>query len=40
MTGPSERPVLLWRIGTDTPDYTADDLSGKGAALSGGRPLP
>lgn len=29
--------VLLWRIGTDTPLYEADDLSGKGAELSGGR---
>lgn len=29
--------IALWRIGTDTPDYTADDLSGKGAELTGGR---
>lgn len=29
--------VSLWRIGTDTPDYTADDLSGTGAKRSGGR---
>lgn len=28
---------LLWRIGTDTKNYTADDLSGTGAKLSGGR---
>jgi RES domain-containing protein len=27
----------LWRIGTDTPDYEAQDLSGKGAEKSGGR---
>ena len=27
----------VWRIATDTPDYGADDLSGKGAELSGGR---
>lgn len=27
----------VWRIATDTPDYTADDLSGAGAKLSGGR---
>jgi RES domain-containing protein len=29
--------VTLWRIGTDTPDYTAEDLAGIGAARSGGR---
>lgn len=29
--------VTLWRIATDTPDYTADDLSGEGAKRSGGR---
>lgn len=29
--------VALWRIATDTPDYTADDLSGEGAKRSGGR---
>lgn len=29
--------VLVWRIGTDTPDYSADDLSGEGARRSGGR---
>jgi RES domain-containing protein len=29
--------VTLWRIGADTPDYEADDLSGKGAEKSGGR---
>ena len=27
----------LWRIGSDTPDYTADDLGGIGAERSGGR---
>ncbi|MBK6852478.1 MAG: RES family NAD+ phosphorylase [Burkholderiales bacterium] len=30
-------PVLLWRIGVDTPGYQAHDLSGKGAEVSGGR---
>jgi len=29
--------VSLWRIATDTPDYTADDLSGAGARATGGR---
>lgn len=29
--------VSVWRIATDTPDYTADDLTGEGARLSGGR---
>ena len=29
--------VAVWRIGTDTPDYTADDLTGTGAKNSGGR---
>jgi RES domain-containing protein len=28
---------LLWRIGVDTPDYTADDLTGAGAKTTGGR---
>jgi RES domain-containing protein len=27
----------VWRIATDTPDYGADDLSGKGAQKTGGR---
>lgn len=27
----------LWRIATDTPDYTAEDLSGAGALHGGGR---
>ena len=27
----------LWRIGTDARSYTADDMSGTGAKLSGGR---
>jgi RES domain-containing protein len=27
----------LWRIATDTPDYGSDDLSGKGAEITGGR---
>lgn len=26
-----------WRIGADTPDYTADDLTGTGAMVTGGR---
>ena len=29
--------VNLWRIAADTPQWGADDLSGKGAALRGGR---
>jgi RES domain-containing protein len=29
--------LALWRIATDTPDYTADDLSGEGARRTGGR---
>jgi RES domain-containing protein len=28
---------IAYRIGTDTSDYEADDLSGKGAAITGGR---
>lgn len=27
----------LWRISADTPDYTADDMTGEGARRSGGR---
>lgn len=27
----------VWRIATDTKDYTADDLSGEGAKITGGR---
>lgn len=27
----------LWRIGVDAPEYTADDLTGKGAEITGGR---
>lgn len=30
-------PILFWRIGTDTPRYLADDLTGEGAKLTGGR---
>jgi RES domain-containing protein len=30
-------PLTLWRIGTDTPTYGADDLTGMGAEQSGGR---
>jgi RES domain-containing protein len=29
--------IALWRIGSDTPDYEAHDLTGKGAERSGGR---
>jgi RES domain-containing protein len=29
--------VYLWRIATDTADYEADDLGGKGAEKTGGR---
>src|SRR5437763_13633524 len=29
--------VFAWRIAPDTPDYTADDLTGEGARQSGGR---
>lgn len=29
--------VTVYRIATDTPDYTADDLSGEGAGRTGGR---
>ena len=29
--------IRAWRIATDTPGYTADDLTGAGAKLSGGR---
>jgi RES domain-containing protein len=29
--------ILAWRIATDTPGYTADDLTGAGAKISGGR---
>ncbi|MBP8161928.1 MAG: RES family NAD+ phosphorylase, partial [Ottowia sp.] len=29
--------MSVWRIATDTPDYTADDLSGAGARATGGR---
>lgn len=28
---------VVWRIATDTPDYEAHDLSGKGAEKTGGR---
>jgi RES domain-containing protein len=28
---------VLWRIASDTPDYDAHDLSGKGAEITGGR---
>jgi RES domain-containing protein len=29
--------VVLWRIATDTPEYEAHDLGGKGAEKTGGR---
>ena len=29
--------VSLWRIASDTPDYTADDTTGAGAKKTGGR---
>ncbi len=29
--------VTLWRIGSDTPDHTAEDLAGIGAEATGGR---
>lgn len=29
--------ISAWRIGTDTPLYTADDMSGTGAKIGGGR---
>ncbi len=29
--------VAVWRIATDTPDYTADGISGEGARRGGGR---
>lgn len=31
------RTTPLWRIGVDTPDYTADDVTGAGAKITGGR---
>ncbi len=29
--------ISVWRIATDTPDYTSDDMTGEGARLTGGR---
>ncbi len=29
--------MIVWRIATDTPTYLADDLTGTGAQLTGGR---
>lgn len=29
--------MRVWRIATDTPDFVADDLTGTGARLAGGR---
>ena len=38
MTAETETGAIsVWRIATDTPDYTADDLSGAGARATGGR---
>ncbi|HRN76216.1 RES family NAD+ phosphorylase [Ottowia sp.] len=34
---PDADAVSVWRIATDTPAYTADDLSGAGARATGGR---
>ena len=35
---PAAAPALaFWRIATDTPDYTADELGGQGAERAGGR---
>jgi RES domain-containing protein len=37
MADPPGDDVTLWRIGSDTPDWTADDLAGVGPERSGGR---
>lgn len=29
--------MIVWRIAADTPDYTAEDISGAGARISGAR---
>lgn len=29
--------MITWRIATDAPEYTADDLSGSGSKITGGR---
>lgn len=29
--------IETWRIATDTPDYTSDDMTGAGAKMTGGR---
>lgn len=34
---PQISTITLWRIATDTPQWTADELSGEGAALRGAR---
>ena len=31
------KPVTIWRIATDTPDYVAEDKTGAGANATGGR---
>lgn len=33
----SVRVVSVWRIASDTPHYTADDMRGEGARVTGGR---
>ena len=36
-TTPPTGTISLWRIAADTPQWTANDLSGKGAAMRGAR---
>ncbi len=36
-TSPRGQTVPLWRIAVDAADYGADDVSGKGAEITGGR---
>src|SRR5690606_24967627 len=33
----SDSVVTVWRIASDTPTYTADDMQGEGARITGGR---
>lgn len=33
----SQKLISIWRIATDTPHYTSEDLSGEGARITGGR---
>lgn len=37
MTGSGPDPLSLWRIAVDAPEYQANDLTGRGAELTGGR---